>query len=104
MPQPPEGTTLKAQAAHLPDDTPATRLDTLDSVVLTLRLGESTHQTAQTLAGLLDDALIAALCAVWGITTPPEQVRADPVRALGPLAGLFITPGIIPPQLARHRE
>lgn len=103
---PPEGTgtPLKVQTAHLPPDTPATRLDRLDEVVLTLRLGASTRQTAPTLADLLDDALIAAICTAWGIHTPPAQIRADPIGALGPLAGLIIIPGIIPPQLAHHRE
>lgn len=103
MPPTPDGIPLTTQAAALPDDTPATRLDTLTGIVLTLRLGESTHRTAPTLAHLLDDTLIAAICTAWGIHTPPAQVRADPIGSLGPLAHMTITPEMIPPQLARHR-
>lgn len=102
QPSAPDGIPLYARTAALPDDTTATRLDTLDSVVLTLRLGESTHNTARELCRLIaDDALLAAICAAWGITVPPHEVRRDPVAALGPLARLIVGPGIIPPQLAR---
>lgn len=100
----PDGIPLTARTAALPDDTPCTRLDTLDSVILTLRLGESTHNTAREICRLVaDDSLLAAICAAWGITAPPHEVRRDPVAALGPLARLLVGPGIIPPQLARRR-
>ena len=99
----PDGIPLAAQLAHLPTGTAATRLDTLDNVVLTLGIGTSTHDTATDLLAVLENDLLAAVCSVWGITAPLDQVRADPITALGPLAHLTVRPGIIPPQIARRR-
>lgn len=105
MPYPPtpDGIPLLAQAAHLPDGTAATRLDTPTAVILTLGLGRQGTQTAPDIVALFDDPALAAICATWGIHTPIEEVRKDPVRALGPLATMIISPDLIPDHIARHR-
>ncbi len=97
------GIPITAQTAPLPDDIPCSRLDTPDGILLTLRLQENTTNTAHWIAAISDDAILAAICAPWGITIPVDQIRKDPVAALGPLANLLVTPGIIPQQIARHR-
>ena len=105
MPYPPtpDGIPLLAQTAHLPDDTAATRLDTPTAVILTLGLGRQGAQTAPDIVALFDDALLAAICTIWGIHVPIEEVRKDPIRALGPLATMIISPDLIPEHIARHR-
>ena len=105
MPYPPtpDGIPLLAQTAHLPDDTAATRLDTPTAVILTLGLGRQGTQTAPDIVALFDDALLAAICTIWGIHVPIEEVRKDPIRALGPLATMIISPDLIPEHIARHR-
>lgn len=105
MPYPPtpDGIPLLAQTAHLPDDTAATRLDTPTAVILTLGLGRQGTQTAPDIVALFDDALLAAICTIWGIHVPIEEVRKDPIRALGPLATMIISPDLIPEHVARHR-
>ena len=105
MPYPPtpDGIPLLAQTAHLPDDTAATRLDTPTAVILTLGLGRQGTQTAPDIVALFDDALLAAICTIWGIHVPIEAVRKDPIRALGPPATMIISPDLIPEHVARHR-
>lgn len=105
MPYPPapDGIPLLAQAAYLPGGTAATRLDTPTAVILTLGIGRQGIQTAPDIVSLFDDALLAAICAIWGIRAPIEEVRKDPIRALGPLANMIISPDLIPEHIARHR-
>lgn len=105
MPYPPapDGIPLLAQAAYLPGGTAATRLDTPTAVILTLGIGRQGIQTAPDIVSLFDDALLAAICAIWGIRAPIEEVRKNPIWALGPLANMIISPDLIPEHIARHR-
>lgn len=102
-PPTPDGIPLLAQTAHLPDGTAATRLDTPTAVILTLGLGRQGTQTAPDIVALFDDALLAAICAIWGIHAPIEEVRKNPIWALGPLANMIISPDLIPEHIARQR-
>lgn len=80
-------------------DVLATCRVTTTGIHISIREGELTDYTAPTIVDLVDDAVLIAICAAWGIHLPPSAVRADVIAAIGPLAHMIVTAALIPPCL-----
>lgn len=78
---------------------PAALAQTPERVTWYLQLGAYSHETAQSAAKTMPDAVLAALLAGFGLEVPCDEARSDPVRALGPLAGAVVTAALVPSAL-----